>query len=69
MRAILFLSPLSLFTESAIAHTLDGDAGFVEHVVHQLTGAHHLPALLIAVACLIAIARYRQRGDRRKPRL
>ena len=65
MRALLFLFSLLSLTRPATAHILDGDAAVPERVMHQLTGLHHLPLLLIAVACLIAIARYWQRDDRR----
>ena len=49
-RILSVLAALLAALQTAAAHTLDGDSTMGQEIAHQLTGAHHLPLLLIAIA-------------------
>ena len=51
--------------QTASAHSLDGDASLAQEIAHQLTGAHHLPLLLMVVVGLAALVLARRGKQRR----
>ena len=63
MKQLTGLLALLALWGSANAHTLDGDAGFVTQLTHQLIGGHHLPLLLLIVVAAIFLARRILRRD------
>ena len=62
-RILSVLAALLAATQTAAAHTLDGDATLAQEFAHQLTGAHHLPLLLIAIAGIALWSVRRRKSD------
>jgi len=61
MRKLSALSLLLAGTQFAAAHTLEGEATLQQEITHQLTGAHHLPALLLLVLVVAILLRTSRR--------
>ena len=55
----LILTSLLFFTglQTALAHTLGGDASLAEQLTHQVIGVHHIPLLVLVVAAAFVLFR------------
>ncbi len=61
MKRLIASLALAGFAASVRAHTLPGDEGIGAQLGHQLSGAHHLPAILALVVAALAGMYYLKR--------